>query len=54
MQSNLFKESKNLYFLENEAEGFDSDVIDAGDSDNEVSEHQESNEDEVDHVILQL
>lgn len=45
---------KNLYFLENEAGEFDSDAIDARDSDDGVLEHQDTNEDEVDHIMLQL
>src|SRR5580700_2753890 len=38
--------SKNLYFLEDEAGGFDSDIIDTGDSDDEVSERWDTDEDE--------
>jgi hypothetical protein len=44
--------SKNLYFLENEAREFDSDAIDARDSDDEVSEHWDTDEDEADHIML--
>jgi hypothetical protein len=51
-QLNLFKGSKNLYFLENEAEEFGSDLIDAGDSGNEVLERWESDEVEADYIIL--
>jgi hypothetical protein len=45
---------KNLYFLENEAGEFNSDVVDAGDSDDEVSERWDTDEDETDHMILWL
>jgi hypothetical protein len=38
--------SKNLYFLENEAGEFDSDIMDTGDSDDEVSERWDTDEDE--------
>jgi hypothetical protein len=50
--------SKNLYFLENEAGEFNSDIMDAGDSDDEVSERWDTDEDEdededkADHMML--
>jgi hypothetical protein len=46
--------SKYLYFRESEAGEFDSDEIDAGDSDDEASEHWDTDEDEdeADHIIL--
>jgi hypothetical protein len=44
--------SKNLYFLENKAGEFDSDAIDARGSDDEVSEHWDTDKDKADHIML--
>ena len=56
--------SKNLYFLENEAGDFDSDIVDTRDSDDEVLEHwdtdeeddedkdEDEDEDKADHIML--
>jgi len=45
---------KNLYFLENEAGEFDGDAMDTGDSDDEASQHWDTDEgeDQVDHIVL--